>query len=383
MIPTLHVVTKQINSGIPNLGAILGPAIGLGAARVTACHFSVMTGGGIGSLFNAGPNIIAGATFEEKLSLDELGGPGIHCTNGTIDNLAATEQDAFDQLATVLSYLPNHGLELPPRGSTDDPVNRQSMELRTLIPRRRERMYDARKLIKLVVDEGSWFEIGPLWGRCAIAGLARIGGYPVGVISNDPEVNAGALDALGSQKLTKHLKFCDVFNLPIVQFIDIPGYAVGTIAEKTATMRHGINLAGAYYGTTTPIASVITRRCFGVAGGVMIGARDPGFKVAWPSGDWGSLPLEGGIAVGHSGELLKLGKEQGFDAAKDRYVELETEYKRLMNPVRTANNFGIEEIIRPEDTRMLFATWVEHMYKVILPDRLIQRSTGRISPVFY
>jgi acetyl-CoA carboxylase carboxyltransferase component len=292
-------------------------------------------------------------------------------------------QYAFDQIATVLGFLPNHGLELPPRIESEDLTNRKILELRTIIPRRRERMYDARKIIQMVVDKDSWFEIGPLWGRTAISGLARIGGCSVGIISLDPEVNAGAIDALGSQKLTRHLKFCDIFNIPIVQFIDIPGYAIGTVAEKTATMRHGINLALAYHATTMPIGTVITRRCFGVAGGVMIGAREPGFRVAWPSGEWGSLPLEGGIQVGHSYELSQIGKEQGVEKAKERYQELESEYKRLMNPVRTANNFGVEEIIDPADTRALVATWVEHMYNVILPQRIVERSSGRISPVFY
>jgi acetyl-CoA carboxylase carboxyltransferase component len=262
-------------------------------------------------------------------------------------------------------------------------MNRKAPELRTAIPRKRERMYDARKIIKVVVDSDSWFEIGPLWGRTAICGLARIGGFPVGIISLDPEINAGAIDALGSQKLTRHLKFCDIFNIPVVQFIDIPGYAIGTVAERTATMRHGINLALAYHATTMPIATIVTRRCFGVAGGVMIGAREPGCKIAWPSGEWGSLPLEGGIQVGHSYELSQIGKEHGIEKAKERYRELESEYKRLMNPVRTANNFGVEEIIDPADTRPLVAAWVQHMYDTILPARLIERSSGKISPVFY
>jgi acetyl-CoA carboxylase carboxyltransferase component len=282
-----------------------------------------------------------------------------------------------------LKFLPNHGLEIPRRLASDDPTNRKVEELRTIIPRKRERMYDARKIIKLVLDKDTWFEIGSLYGRTAICGLALMGGFPVGVISLDPEVNAGAIDALGSQKLTRHLKFCDIFNLPVIQFIDIPGYAIGTVAEKTAVMRHGINLALAYHATTMPIANIITRRCFGVAGGVMIGARDPGFRVAWPSGEWGSLPLEGGIQVGHSYELLTIEREQGVDKAKERYQELESEYKRMMNPVRTANHFGVEEIIDPADTRSLLATWVEHMYSVILPERIMQRSSGRISPVFY
>jgi acetyl-CoA carboxylase carboxyltransferase component len=333
-IATFSAVVKQLNLGIPNLGAVVGPAIGLGAARVAACHFTVMAAD-IGSLFNAGPNVVAGATFEEGLSFEELGGPAIHCTNGTIDNLAANEEDCFKQMRTVLSYLPNIGTRAPPVVSCDDPVDRRDEALRSIIPRRRERMYDARKIITMVVDVGSWFEIGALWGTTAICGLARIGGMPVGIITLNPEVNAGAIDALGSQKLTKHLKFLDIFNIPLIQFCDIPGYAIGTVAERTATMRHGILLATAYHATTMPVFNVITRRCYGVAGGVMVGCREPRFVVGWPSGEWGSLPLAGGIEVGHSFELKEIRRKEGEEAYKKRYNELDEEYRRLMNPVRT------------------------------------------------
>ena len=145
----------------------------------------------------------------------------VHCTNGTIDNLAANEADCFHQIRTVLSYLPNCGTQIPPIVPSEDTMDRKSPELRSLIPRKRERMYDGRKMIRTIVDEGSWFEIGALWGRTAIVGLARLGGRPIGVLANNPEVMTGALDAQGSQKITRHLKFCDVFNLPILQFIDV------------------------------------------------------------------------------------------------------------------------------------------------------------------
>ena len=245
-------VVKQLNMGIPNLGAVLGPAIGLGAARVVCCHFSVMAAD-VGSLFNAGPKVVAGATFEEGLSFTDLGGPLMHCTNGTIDNYAATEADAFEQIRSVLEYLPNCGTHVPPAIECKDPMDRVSPELRSIVPRKRERMYDPRKIISTVMDEGSWFEIGALWGRAAIIGLARLGGKPVGIIANNAEVSTGALDAAGSQKITRHLKFCDVFNLPVVQFVDVPGYAIGTVAERTATMRWGVELAKAYYSVSKPL----------------------------------------------------------------------------------------------------------------------------------
>ena len=378
----LAPAVQALNLGIPNLGAVLGPAIGLGAARVVSTHFSVMAGS-VGSLFNAGPKVVAGATFEEDLSFAELGGPGVHCCNGTIDNLAADEEGAFEQLRVVLGYLPSCGmLEGPPVVRCEDPVGREDLGLRSVVPRRKGRMYNPYRILVSVLDSGSWFEIGGLWGRVGITGLGRLGGRPVGVVSNNCEVNGGALDAASSQKLARFLKFCDVFNLPLLQFVDIPGYAIGTVAERTATMRWGVQLATAYYSTTMPIFSVITRKVYGVAGGVMHDSRDPCFKVAWPSGQWGSLPLDGGIEVGHRHELREAERNGGMEARKTLYKELEDEYLRLMNPVRTANAFGVEDIIDPKDTRKVVCEWAEMAYGMLMKERLADRASGKIKPMF-
>lgn len=381
-LPAFDVVVKQLNLGIPNLGAALGPSIGLGAARVTVCHFSVMAAS-VASLFNAGPKVVEGATFEEDLSLTDLGGPEIHCRNGTIDNLASSESEALQQLRTVLGYLPSSGFSPPPVIETSDPWDRREEDLKTIIPRRKERMYNPRRIIELVVDRDSFFEIGPLWGTTAIVGLGRLAGRPVGIVSNNCEsATGGALDSSGAQKITKHLKLCDVMNLPVLQFVDIPGYAVGTVAERTATMRHGVNLAMAYYSTTMPIFSVITRRVYGVAGGVMLDCREPRMRVAWPSGDWGSLPLQGGIEVGHRHELREAERLGGPEKAGELYRQLQAEYEGLMNPVRTANAFGVEEIIDPAATRPTACTWAEHVYGGIMDERISRRLAGSLQPSF-
>jgi len=379
----MDTIIQQLNLGIPNLGAVLGPAIGLGAARVTLCHFSVMAGD-IGSLFAAGPKVVASATFEEDLTLSDLGGPDMHCANGTIDNLAASEADAFHQLRTVLSYLPSCGSSsLPPHLPTTDPPTRTSPLLRTLIPRSKSRAYSPHTLLSLILDASSFFELGPLWGSSAITGLARLQGYPIGIIALNPaSPTAGALDAAASQKLIRHLKLCDVMNLPILQLVDVPGFAVGTRAERSGTMRWGAELVKAYYTTTVPVFSVVVRRAYGVAGGMMLDCWEPRYRVAWPSGDWGSLPLEGGIEVGHSAELRRAGEEGGEGKKKEVYTGLEREYRRLMNPVRTANAFGIEEIIDPAMTRPVVCAWVEHVYEVLLPIRIMERQSGKIRPQF-
>lgn len=144
-------------------------------------------------------------------------------------------------------------------------------------------------------------------------------------------------------------------------------------------MRWGIELAKTYFTTTTPILSVVTRRVFGVAGNVMLDSRDPIMRIAWPSGQWGSLPLEGGIEVGHRHELKEAEKEGRRDEV---YKRLETEYQRLMNPVRTAARFGVEEIIDPKDTRKICCTWASMMYATLMHERLSDRALGKIRPVF-
>jgi acetyl-CoA carboxylase carboxyltransferase component len=147
-------------------------------------------------------------------------------------------------------------------------------------------------------------------------------------------------------------------------------------------MRHGVALGLAYYSTTMPIFSVIVRRVYGVAGGLMLDAREPRMRVAWPSGEWGSLPLDGGIEVGHLHEVREIERKEGVERRKERYRELEEEYRRLMNPVRTANAFGIEEIMDPAVTRPVVCEWVRHAYERVLPVRVMERVAGRVVPSF-
>jgi acetyl-CoA carboxylase carboxyltransferase component len=147
-------------------------------------------------------------------------------------------------------------------------------------------------------------------------------------------------------------------------------------------MKWGVELGKAYYSTTTPIFSVITRRSYGVAGGIMLDSREPWMRIAWPSGNWGSLPLDGGIEVGHRFELKQIREKEGEEGYKRRYKELEDEYIRLMNPVRTAVPFNVEEIVDPKDTRKIVSRWVKEMYGVVMQERLAERASGRLHAVF-
>lgn len=346
---------QELDLGIPQCAAVVGPAVGLGAARAAVSHFSVIATN-IGSLFNAGPKIVEGATFEEDLSFDELGGPRIHCSNGVIDNSAPDEKGCYEQIATFLSYVPNHGGVLPPCiESSDDPA-RLCTDLRTVIPRRRQRGYQVRRIIHSMVDEGSFFEIGPHWGNTVVVGLARLHGRPIGIFANDMETNSGALDSAGSQKYDKHLRLCDVMGLPMVQLVDIPGFAIGTVAERGGVMKWGLEMYKTLFGTTIPIFTIVIRRCYGIGGAILVDCREPNCRVAWPSGEWGSIPLDGGIEVNHRADLRNAG-----DKRDELYARLEAQYLNLLNPVRTANKFGVEEIIDPAQTRQLICAWAKHM----------------------
>lgn len=233
-LPPLFGMHDMIGSlsEIPVVAAGLGPSVGLGAARLTLSHFSVVAND-IGSLFAAGPPIVANATFE-TVSKESLGGPLIHTANGTIDNLAANEADCFKQIHQFLSYMPSNNCNLPPYQPTDDPVTRGDDELLNIIPKRRQRMYQVRDILTRVVDKDSWFEIGARWGDGAVCGLARMNGYVVGIITFDCTLKGSVISASSCHKFRRHIDLCDVFGIPILNFADYAGFAVGTVAEKEA-----------------------------------------------------------------------------------------------------------------------------------------------------
>ncbi|KAI9018129.1 carboxyl transferase [Phycomyces nitens] len=350
-------------SEIPVVAAALGPAVGLGAARATLTHFSVVSKD-IGSLFAAGPPIVANATYE-SVTKESLGGALIHTSNGTFDNLAANEQECFEQIRQFLGYLPTNTFEMAPKIESEDPIDRRDDQLLSIVPKRRQRMYQIRDILTRVVDTGSWFEIGSQWGDGAVCGLARMGGYSVGVISFDCTVNGSVITAASCQKFRRHIDLCDTFGIPILNFADYAGFAVGTKAEKEATIRHGSTLTAALYQCDVPYFSIILRKVFGVAGAAFVDNRVPNMRVGWPSGDWGSLPLEGGINAAYRRELEAAGENR-----QELYESILAKFEAVRSPLRTAELFDVPEIIDPRDTRPLLCEWVSMMYDHILPQRL-------------
>ncbi|KAI9468223.1 MAG: carboxyl transferase [Benjaminiella poitrasii] len=351
-------------SEIPVVAAALGPAVGLGAARATLTHFSVVSGD-IGSLFAAGPPIVANATFE-TVSKESLGGALVHTANGTFDNLASSEHECFEQIRCFLGYLPTHTGELPPRlKSQVDSSTRRDNELLSIIPKRRQRMYQVREILVRVLDKDSWFEIGSRWGDGAVCGLGRLNGYTVGIITFDCTLKGSVISASSCHKFRRHIDLCDTFGIPIVNFADYAGFAVGTVAEKEATIRYGSTLTAALYQCDVPYFSVVLRKVFGVAGAAFVDNRVPNMRVAWPSGDWGSLPLEGGIYAAYRRELDAAGEKRD-----ELYEKIMSQFEAVRSPLRTAELFDIPEIIDPRDTRPLLCYWIKMMYSHILPQRL-------------
>ncbi|THV07138.1 propionyl-CoA carboxylase [Dendrothele bispora CBS 962.96] len=364
-------------SVVPVSSALLGPVVGLGAAKAVIGHFSVMVKG-VSQLFAAEPPVVKQATFED-LTKEQLGGWEIHARNGTVDNVAISELDAFQQIRTFLSFLPPSIFVLPPVHNTNDLATRREEELISIIPRRRGRSYDIRRLIRLIVDNPTddtpgFFEIGSTWGQNIVSGFARLSGRSIGVLASDCTVNGGAIDALGSQKTARFVNLCDQFNIPILNLVDQPGFAIGSLAERMATIRHGASAIAALYHASIPIYTVIIRRAFGVAGS---GFTDPedgkNTRIAWPSADWGSLPLEGGIEAAYKRQL---DSAESPEAREKLIQDLLIRFEDVRSPLRTANKFGVEEIIDPRDTRPIVCDWAIHVYEHVLPPLVSSRTVA-------
>jgi acetyl-CoA carboxylase carboxyltransferase component len=331
-------------STVPVVSMALGSVAGLGAARMVTSHYSMIVKG-TAQMFTAGPPVVK--QIGEDLTKEELGGSSIHAKNGAVDDEVESEAEGFVRARQFLSYLPPSVHELPPRGGrTDDPGRREEMLIK-VVPRSRRQVYKMRAIVEAVFDKGSFFEIGRQHGRSSICGLARLDGWPVAVLASDPFVYGGAWTAESSLKVTRFVDFAETFHLPVVHLVDIPGFRIGLEAEQAATIRHGARAMTAIYQATGPWCTILIRKAFGVAGAAMSNATRLPFRYAWPSGDWGSLPLEGGIEAAYRRDI-----EAAADPVKMR-AEIEERLNRVRSPFRTAEKFGIEEIIDPRDTRKI------------------------------
>ncbi|MCH7959125.1 MAG: methylmalonyl-CoA carboxyltransferase [Candidatus Hydrogenedentes bacterium] len=340
---------------VPVVGACLGPVAGLGAVRVATSHFSLMVKHS-SQLFIAGPPVVERG-LGHKIDKEDLGGSHIHTHgSGAVDNEVDTEDEALETIRRFLSYMPSNVWQIPPRGNVDDDPNRRDESLVSAIPRDRRRTYEVRPIVKAVVDRNSFFEIGEFYGRPLVTGLARLHGYPVGVMANDCKHGGGAVDVAASEKMMRFVDLCDTFHLPVVNFVDNPGFLIGEAAERAGTVRVGSRALAAIYQATVPWTAILIRRVYGVAGAGHGNTSGMNLRYAWPSCDWGSLPIEGGVQAAYRREI-----EAAPDPAKHRR-EIEDRLSAVRSPLRTAEAFGIEEIIDPRDTRPILCEWIETAY---------------------
>jgi methylmalonyl-CoA decarboxylase subunit alpha len=336
---------------VPMIGGIMGAVAGGVAAYALLTHWTCMVRGA--ELFAAGPAIVKRAIGVD-VTKQELGGTDMHVrVSGVADNEAVDEKDCFEQMAAFLSYLPQSVWELPPYAAPGDRADRREEELLTMIPHESRRGYDMRRLIELVVDEGSIFEIKPYFGRCVITALARMNGHVVGVVANDPLFQAGALDADGADKMTHFMELCDTFRIPLVHFVDVPGFMIGPQAEAAGTLRAGMRTLWLAHQITVPSVAVHVRRCYGMAGVATSTPAHLGLRLGWPSGEWGSLPIEGGVETAYRRLIA-----EAPDPERAR-VEIEARLKLMKSVFPVAEAFGVEDLIDPRDTRPVLIRYLE------------------------
>ncbi len=362
-----RVLDTELLQMVPCVSAVMGSVAGLPAVQAAMCHFNVMVKG-TSQLFVAGPPVVrAGLGIE--ISKEDLGNEDIQVrTSGVVANLAENEEDALGQVRKFLSYLPSSVWEVPPRiEPTDDPERRDD-GLISAIPQNRARVYDPRKILDMVLDRGSFFEIQPEFGRSKITGLARVDGYPVGVMINNPRFLGGSMDKAAGEKTARLLQLCDTFHLPLIYLCDEPGFMVGLEEEKKGIVRAGARIVSLLSLSRTPYMCFLIRQAYGVAGGLHYrGGTAMYRRFAWPSGHWGSMHIEGGVTAAYRREI-----DSSDDPAAKR-AEIEERLNALRSPFRTAHAFAVEDIIDPRETRPLMVDFVRDAQRNI-PELLGQTS---------
>lgn len=345
--PRFQTVAQCMET-VPVATAGLGAVAGLPASRLVASHFSVMSENS--QIMIGGPALVERA-LGKPITKEELGGPKVHAKSGIIDAVAKDEESALAMIRQFLSYMPQNVWELPPIQDCSDPVDRCEDALLSIVPTDRRHAYNMRKLIKMVVDQDSYFEFARAYGPALICGYARLNGHPVAFFANDCRFLAGAMTAEAAQKVRRLIEIAETFNLPVVTFIDEPGFMIGPGAEAGGAMRYGTAAVLAAAMCELPWASIVVRKNYGVAGAAHYGHN--AYVLGWPSAEMGALPLEGGVAVAFRRQI-----EAADDPAAER-ARLEAEMAGRLSPNARAESFAMHELIDPRETRPYLCQWVE------------------------
>jgi propionyl-CoA carboxylase beta chain len=344
----------QCSGVIPQISLIMGPCAG-GAVYSPAITDFVLMVEGSSYMFITGPDVVKTVTGEE-VSFEELGGAATHASkSGVAQFISPDEEAALEDARYLLSFLPQNNVDSPPYSEPSDPAGREGAELDTLIPDDPAKPYDMKDVVRRVVDDGEFMEVHERWAENLICGFSRLNGHVVGVVGNQPKALAGVLDIDSSVKGARFVRTCDAFNIPLVTFVDVPGFLPGTAQEWGGIIRHGAKLLYAYAEATVPKLAVITRKAYGGAYDVMsskhIGAD---FNFAWPTAEVAVMGPEGAVNIIFRGELEETGD------AEERRAELIEDYReRFANPYVAAERGYVDEVIEPRRTRPVLADALE------------------------
>jgi acetyl-CoA carboxylase carboxyltransferase component len=331
---------------IPQISVIMGPCAGGAVYSPAITDFTFMVKE-TSHMFITGPDVIKTVTGED-VTMEALGGAMTHATqSGVASFIGEDDEDVLMRVRYLLSFLPSNNLEDPPAYATTDDPERLTDALTHLVPDRAAEAYDMHEVIRYVVDEGEFLEVFPLWAANIVTGFARLDGRSVGVIANQPKVLAGTLDIDASEKASRFVRFCDAFNIPILTFVDVPGFLPGTTQEYNGIIRHGAKLLYAFAESTVPRMTVITRKAYGGAYLVMNSKHlraDASF--AWPTAEIAVMGAEGAVNIVFKKEIDQADDPPG------RRAELITEYReKFSTPYAAAERGFIDDVIEPAETR--------------------------------
>lgn len=346
--PRFKIIADAMGE-VPVVSMAGGAVAGFPAGRMAASHFSVMSKA-TAQILVAGPKIVERALGVD-LTKQELGGAHVHAKSGVVDNVADDEEGALKQCRDFLSYLPDSVYSRTPRYPCSDSSDRMEEDLLDAVPRESSKVFNIREVVQMIIDKDSWFELGKDFGRGQVAALARMNGQPVGILANNNRVYAGAMTAEAAQKYRRFVEMCDTFHVPVINFIDQPGFMIGPDAEKKGTIRYGMAAVAAAAQATIPWVSIQVHKSFGVATAAHYAPN--AYVLAWPSAESGALPLEGGVAVAYHREI-----ESADDPVAKRN-EIEERLRQARSPFPRAESFGVHELIDPRETRPMLCRWID------------------------
>ncbi len=349
-MPTIaHYLKIAKLSGLaPQVGAVMGPSAGDSSLVGAGLEFIVMVRG-TGMMAAGGPPIVQSALGKD-IEKEALGGSEIHCQiSGVADNPAEDDEDALRIIKRYLSYLPTNAWAYPPDTEPDDDPARTDEALASVLPANLRQPYDMHAIIDAVADRETFFELKPEFATMLITGFARLNGHPVGIIANQPKVYAGALTAKAAGKARRFIDLCSAYHLPIISLVDVPGVMTGPLSEKEGALRAGLAACHSLAWAQVPLFTVVVHKMFGFGGGVMGGyGAGQTVTLAWPTADFGSLPVESGVLAAYPRELAEAREAGNYAAVK---AELEREFEAYCGPYPAAEKFNIDDVIDPRETR--------------------------------